>query len=292
MRLSATSTGKSGGSTTDSEISEFPGAVGDETQAGSDGIFDMNVVVIRFDGVRFKARYIQNVVDDIDEVTATVANLLRIFLVLWRPDWTERLCGHQLRKSNDGVERRFQFVIHIGEEFDLCAVGNLRFFLCQPNFCGGLGKRHDIRFERLCPVVEYVADTDHPTHGAVDDHGQMTDAMTRHRGKRIGDLRLRRAGYKVGAHQVAGVKRKRYFALFGNAAHDVAFGNDSDQIAAGIGDHNRANNPIGQNDCDVADCGGGQDGNDFAALEVEGILVHMNFLPLCVNRHAVPDNLA
>ena len=116
--------------------------------------------------------------------------------------------------------------------------------------------------------------------------------MTRHRGKRIGDLRLRRAGYKVGAHQVAGVKRKRYFALFGNAAHDVAFGNDSDQIAARIGDHNRANTPIGQNDCDVADCGGGQDGNDFAALEVEDILdIHMNFLPLCVDGHAVPHNL-
>ena len=42
---------------------------------------------------------------------------------------THHLVGHELREADDGVQRRAQFVAHIGEEFGLAAAGELGLFL-------------------------------------------------------------------------------------------------------------------------------------------------------------------
>ena len=77
---------------------------------------------------RLDLREIEHVIDHVEQMMAGRVDLHRIFDVV-RADLAERLIANQLREANDGIQRRAQFVAHVGEEFRLGAARRLRTFL-------------------------------------------------------------------------------------------------------------------------------------------------------------------
>ncbi len=67
---------------------------------------------------------IQDVVDQAEQILATAQDIVEI-LGLFGIQCTEHLFQEYLGKANDRVERRAEFVGHIGQELRLVAVGDL-----------------------------------------------------------------------------------------------------------------------------------------------------------------------
>ena len=70
-------------------------------------------------------RHVEHVVDDVEQVLPALADVAAIFVIFVGAERAEHACLHDLGEADDGVERRAQFVAHIGQEFRLGLVGFL-----------------------------------------------------------------------------------------------------------------------------------------------------------------------
>ena len=69
--------------------------------------------------------------------------------IFWRAKRPKRLLFHHLGEADDGVQRRAQFMAHIGQEFRLGAAGGFGFrFLLQIS-SGQFRELLGLRFQRL-----------------------------------------------------------------------------------------------------------------------------------------------
>ena len=78
---------------------------------------------------RLGLREVENVVDDVQQMGAAAVDVGGILPVALIAQGAIELVPQDLGKADDGVERRAQFVAHIGEEFRFRPVGALRQFL-------------------------------------------------------------------------------------------------------------------------------------------------------------------
>ena len=88
--------------------------------------FDIHPAFVELELTGFRLGEIENVIDDLQEVRAALVDVLRVFAVLRAADRPQRLTHHDLRESDDGIERRPQFVTHGREELRLRLVSDLR----------------------------------------------------------------------------------------------------------------------------------------------------------------------
>ena len=81
---------------------------------------------MKFHSSRFDLRKVENVVDQGKQVTARIEHALERFDRLFGPE-SQGVLGHHLGETDDGVERRAQFMTYIGEElrFVLARLGEL-----------------------------------------------------------------------------------------------------------------------------------------------------------------------
>jgi hypothetical protein len=98
---------------------------------------------------RFDLRHIEDVVDDVEQIAAAVHDIAAIFVIFLRAQLAEHSRFHDLGKADDGVQRRAQFVAHIGEEFGLGAVGVLGAGLLFGIFLREFGELLRLDFQRL-----------------------------------------------------------------------------------------------------------------------------------------------
>ncbi len=75
-------------------------------------------------------------------------DVVTIFLVFFRSQRSEHAAFHDLGKADDGVERRAQFVAHIGEEFGFGLVGFLGAVLFPGILFGEVGELDGLAFQR------------------------------------------------------------------------------------------------------------------------------------------------
>ena len=99
-------------------------------------------------------RHVENVADDMEQIFAAGQNVRAIVAIFLRSQRPEGLASHQLRESDDRVERRAQFMTHVGEEFGLGAVGGfgLRFLLMIA--FGEIGELLGLLLERAARLSE------------------------------------------------------------------------------------------------------------------------------------------
>ena len=71
----------------------------------------------------------EHAVDDVEQMPARVQDVAGIFDIARIAESTEQLSRDDFRKSDDGVERRAQFVTHIGKEARLRSTGGFGFVL-------------------------------------------------------------------------------------------------------------------------------------------------------------------
>ncbi len=64
----------------------------------------------------FDLRHVEDVVDDVEQVAAAFLDVAAVFEILLVTERPEQACFHHLGEADDGVERRAQFVAHVGEE--------------------------------------------------------------------------------------------------------------------------------------------------------------------------------
>ena len=100
------------------------------------------------------ARHVEDVVDDREEIFAAAADVGAIFLVLVGAERAEDAALHHFGKADDGVERRAQFVAHIGEEFGLGAVGALGLRLLVEVALGEIGELLRLRLQFLARLLQ------------------------------------------------------------------------------------------------------------------------------------------
>ena len=79
----------------------------------------------KFGVAGFDLREIEDVVDDGEEMAARFVNIDRVFAVAVHRVRAERLLRDHIREAQDRVERRAEFVAHIGEEFRFGPIGDL-----------------------------------------------------------------------------------------------------------------------------------------------------------------------
>ena len=92
-------------------------------------------------------RHVEDVVDDFEQIVAAGQDVVTVFLVFFRAERAEHAAAHDLGESDDGIERRAQFVAHIGEEFGFGLVGFLGAVLFLGIFFGEVGEFDGLPFE-------------------------------------------------------------------------------------------------------------------------------------------------
>ncbi len=91
----------------------------------------MNFLARKRDAPGIDIGNFQQILDFGQQIVAAFLNVPRIFEILRVVDFSEHAAFDDLRKTDDGVERRAQLVAHIGQEFRARAQRQLRF---QPRF--------------------------------------------------------------------------------------------------------------------------------------------------------------
>src|SRR6267154_3935962 len=86
---------------------------------------DVDLTLMQLEFGRLRFREVQNVVDDAQQVCTALMNILKIFAVLGVADRPENTTDHQFGKSDNGIERRTQFMAYGGEKFGLGPAGRL-----------------------------------------------------------------------------------------------------------------------------------------------------------------------
>ena len=94
-----------------------------EPHAGFRGFLQIEDFFPQFELAGLDLRHVENAVDEFEQMGAAFVDQPRIFEIARRAHGAEHLVRHHLGKADDGVERRAQFVAHIGEEARLRAVG-------------------------------------------------------------------------------------------------------------------------------------------------------------------------
>ena len=87
--------------------------------------FDIHPALVELELAGFRLGEIEDVIDDLQEVRAALVDVLRVFAVLRAADRPQRLAHHDLRESDDRIERSPQFVTHGREEFRFRLVSDL-----------------------------------------------------------------------------------------------------------------------------------------------------------------------
>ena len=94
-------------------------------------------------------RHIENVAKHFVEPNAGAMNVMAVFEIFLRAERAEGLLLHQFRKADDMVQRRAQFVIHIGEKLRFCAVSGFGGGLLHMIFFGEYRELLLLYLERL-----------------------------------------------------------------------------------------------------------------------------------------------
>ena len=87
------------------------------------GSRDIEAFLAQFDLARFDAGMFEQVVDDREKMFAGFADVARIFDITLVGDLAHRLVLDEGGEAENGVQRRAQFVAHIGEERRFRLVG-------------------------------------------------------------------------------------------------------------------------------------------------------------------------
>ncbi|GAA3855134.1 hypothetical protein GCM10022626_28620 [[Pseudomonas] carboxydohydrogena] len=92
-------------------------------------------------------RHIEDIVDDVEKVIRARQDVLAVLLIASGAERAEHAAAHHFGKADDGVERRAQFVAHVGEEFRLGLVGFLGAALLFGIFLREVGQLPGLLFE-------------------------------------------------------------------------------------------------------------------------------------------------
>ena len=117
-------------------MSHFP----DEVHRAVHRLHDGDLADRERDPVGFDPRHVEDVVDDGEQIVAARTDVAAVIGIAWRAERAVDLARHQLGKSDDGIERRAQFVAHIGEEFGFRLVGGLGLGLLVEVAFGQIGE--------------------------------------------------------------------------------------------------------------------------------------------------------
>src|SRR6202022_268700 len=101
-----------------------------------------------------EAGHVEDVADDPEEILAARQNVPTIVAVLLRSERSEGLTPHQLRKSDNGVERRPEFMAHVGKELGLRTVGGFGLSLLLVVALGEIGQLLRLLLERLARLAQ------------------------------------------------------------------------------------------------------------------------------------------
>jgi len=96
------------------------------------------------------------------------------------------------------------------------------------------------------PVLDQVTDADHADEPAAVHHRQVPVAEPRHQRHGAGDGLVRAAGVHVVGHDRLDPLVQHRRAAPGEAAHDVALGDDPADPPVGVADHQRAHVGVGE----------------------------------------------
>ncbi len=89
-----------------------------------------------------------------EQVTAAGADIARVADVFAAAEGSEGLGAHEFREADDGIERRPQFVAHIGQEFGFGEIGRLRLGLLLGVTVGQFGQLLRLGFEGLTGAAQ------------------------------------------------------------------------------------------------------------------------------------------
>ena len=120
----------------------------DAHRVGHD-LLDVDLLEIQFDAAGLDLGHVENIVDDIEQELAAAFDVAAVFVVFRRAERAEHARFHDLGKSDDGIERRAQFVAHAGEERRFGPVGLLGACLLLGASVGEFGELVGLDFQRL-----------------------------------------------------------------------------------------------------------------------------------------------
>ena len=95
----------------------------------------------------FDLGHVEDVVDQLQQVLATIEDVLCIALVSLVSERAEHFTQHDFRETVDGVEWCAQFMAHIGQEFTLGAIGFLGANFLDFVFLGKIGDMRPAGFQ-------------------------------------------------------------------------------------------------------------------------------------------------
>ncbi len=121
---------------------------------------DRNPGLLQLQSAGLDARHVEDVVDDGEQVAAALADVAGVVEIAVIAETPEQPVLHDLGEADDGVQRRAQFVAHIGEEFGFGAVGAFGRRLLLEIALGHLGEFLRLRLQFLARGLE-VGDVHH-----------------------------------------------------------------------------------------------------------------------------------
>ena len=95
----------------------------DEAHRGLGHLGEIEHLFGQLELARLDLRHVEDAVDQLQQMIARLVDQPRIFQIARSAERAEHLVRHHFGEADDGVERRAQFVAHIGEEARLGAVG-------------------------------------------------------------------------------------------------------------------------------------------------------------------------
>ncbi len=101
-------------------------------------------------------RHVENVVDDVEQILAALADVARIFGVFRRAERPEHRRFHDLGEADDGVERGAQLMAHVGQELRLGLVGVFGAGLFLRVFFREVGERAGLALQLLLRMAQVV----------------------------------------------------------------------------------------------------------------------------------------
>ena len=120
------------------------------------GAVEVDRLEIEADAAGLDLRHVENVVDDVEQIAAALADVAAIFECTC-PRRAGRTCRfHDLGEADDGVERRAQLVAHIGEELRLGLVRFLGARLFLGVFLREVGELLGLALQRLLRFAQVV----------------------------------------------------------------------------------------------------------------------------------------
>ena len=105
------------------------GPAAHQGQAFLDCGVERHALLAQLEFAGFELGEVENVVDQVEQVAAAGVDVLGVVGVFLQAHRTEHLVLDHFREADDGVQRRAQFMAHIGQELGLGAVGEFGCFL-------------------------------------------------------------------------------------------------------------------------------------------------------------------